>query len=217
MLSPGAALSWLRDQCCSEESQTAQKMRTSVYEVMDLRAEESPPGANGLLFLPYMRGERSPIWDPLARGVFFGLSLDTTRGDMIRSMLEGTAYGLRQNLEIAKQRLGFAVKELRVVGGGSKSRIWSQIKADALRRPITTMDQQETAVLGAAMLGGLASGRFADCREAVAKAAARPQQTVLPNPDVDSLYSRIYSCYLDLYAQVKDLFERISEIQSGFP
>ena len=217
MLSPGAALSWFRDQCCSEESQTAQKMGTSAYKIMDLKAEASPPGANGLLFLPYMRGERSPIWDPLARGVFFGLSLDTTKGDMIRSMLEGTAYGLRQNLEVAEQQLGFAVKELRVVGGGSKSRTWSQIKADVLRRPVTTMDQQETAVLGAAMLGGLASGRFADFREAVAKAGARPLQIISPNSDAEFLYSRIYSCYLDLYARVKDLFERMSEIHSGSP
>lgn len=214
MLSPGAALSWFRDQCCSEESQSARKMETSVYQIMDLKAEASPPGANGLLFLPYMRGERSPIWNPLARGVFFGLSLDTTKGDMIRSMLEGTAYGLRQNLEIAEQQLGFTVKELRVVGGGSKSRIWNQIKADVLRRPVTTMNQQETAVLGAAMLGGLASGRFADFHEAVAKAATRPLQFVPPNPDVDALYGWTYSCYLDLYDRIKELFERMSEIEA---
>jgi xylulokinase len=189
-------------------------METSVYQIMDLKAEASPPGANGLLFLPYMRGERSPIWNPLARGVFFGLSLDTTKGDMIRSMLEGTAYGLRQNLEIAEQQLGFTVKELRVVGGGSKSRIWNQIKADVLRRPVTTMNQQETAVLGAAMLGGLASGRFADFHEAVAKAATRPLQFVPPNPDVDALYGWTYSCYLDLYDRIKELFERMSEIEA---
>jgi ribulose kinase len=79
------------------------------------------------------------------------------------------------------------------------------------------MDQQETAVLGAAMLGGLASGRFADFREAVAKAGARPLQIISPNSDAEFLYSRIYSCYLDLYARVKDLFERMSEIQSGSP
>jgi xylulokinase len=189
-------------------------MKKSVYQIMDLKAEASPPGANGVLFLPYMRGERSPIWNPLARGVFFGLSLDSTKGDMIRSMLEGTAYGLRQNLEIAEQQLGLIVKELRVVGGGSKSRIWSQIKADVLRRHVTTLSQQETAVLGAAMLGGLASGRFADFREAVAMAAAQPLQVVSPNPDLAALYGRTYSCYLDLYDRIKDLFERVSEIEA---
>jgi len=191
----------------------AEKMGKSVFRIMVLRAEASPAGSNGLLFLPYMRGERSPIWNPLARGVFFGLSLDSTKGDMIRSMLEGTAYGLRQNLEIAQQNLGLDLKELRVVGGGSKSAIWSQIKADVLRRSVTTLNQQETAVIGGAMLGGLASGRFADCREAVAKAAARPMQTFSPNPDACTLYDRTFDCYLALYRSLQDLFEKMSQIQ----
>ena len=217
MLSPGAALSWFKDQCCTEERQVANRTGRSVYQIMDLEAGASPPGANGLLFLPYMRGERSPIWDPLARGVFFGLSLDSTKGDMIRSILEGTGYGLRQNLEIAQQHLGFIVNELRVVGGGSKSGIWSQIKADILRKPIVTLDQQETAVIGAAMLGGLASGRFQNCDEAVARAAARPVRSAPPNPDVRVLYDRTYACYLLLYSGLKSLFERVSRIRSDGP
>jgi xylulokinase len=212
MLSPGAALSWFRDQCCLEERQVAEKIGLSTYKIMDLEAESSPPGANGLLFLPYMQGERSPIWDPFARGVFFGLSLDTTKGDMIRSMLEGTAFGLRQNLEIAEERLGFPVRELRVVGGGSKSIIWSQIKADILRKPITILNQQETAVMGAAMLGGLASGRFSDYREASSKASAQPWRALSPNSDFYTRYQQMYTSYLSLYLNAKEVFEQLSRL-----
>jgi xylulokinase len=214
MLSPGAALSWFRDQCCSEEKQVAQKLGLSAYKIMDLEGEISPPGANGLLFLPYMQGERSPVWDPHARGLFFGLSLDTTRRDMIRSILEGTAYGLRQNLEIAEKNLGFSAKELRIVGGGSKSTIWSQIKADILKRPLTMLSQQETAVMGAAMLGGLASGRFVDYREAVCEASAQPLRVLPPNPDWGSLYDQMYDSYLSLYLSNKELFEQLSRARS---
>jgi xylulokinase len=212
MLSPGAALSWFRDQCCLPEKRTAEDLGLSAYQIMDLEAKISPPGANRLLFLPYMRGERSPVWDPYARGVFFGLSLDTTKADMIRSILEGTAYGLRQNLEIAEKNLGLRAKDLRAVGGGSKSAIWTQIKADVLKRPITVLNLQETAVLGAAMLGGLASGRFAEHREAVSKASAQPLRVLSPDPETGLLYDQMYESYLSLYLSLKELFERISKV-----
>lgn len=212
MLSPGAALSWFRDQFCLQEKEIAQKLALSSYQIMDLESENSPPGCNGLIFLPYMRGERSPVWNPYARGVFFGLSLETSKGDLIRSMLEGTAYGLRQNLEIGEKVLGFPVKEIRTVGGGAKSKVWSQIKADILKRPMTLLDQQETAVMGAAMLGGLASGRFGDYKEAAFKASAQPWRVFSPHPDLGPLYDQMYESYLILYRRLEDLFEKVSKV-----
>jgi xylulokinase len=131
---------------------------------------------------------------------------------MIRSILEGTAYGLRQNLEIAEKNLGLRAKDLRAVGGGSKSAIWTQIKADVLKRPITVLNLQETAVLGAAMLGGLASGRFAEHREAVSKASAQPLRVLSPDPETGLLYDQMYESYLSLYLSLKELFERISKV-----
>ncbi len=217
MLSPGAALSWFRDQFCLPEKEAAHQIGLSPYRIMDLEAESSPPGANGVLFLPYMGGERSPIWDPLAKGVFIGLSLDTTRGDLIRSILEGTAHGLRQNLEIAEKSLSFKVEELRIVGGGSKSEIWSQIKSDILKRPISVLNRQETAALGAAMLGGLASGRFADSREALSVASARPFRVFSPHSDASALYDQMYFSYLALYPSLKDIFEQIWKIRQPSP
>ncbi|MDH7498800.1 MAG: xylulokinase [candidate division NC10 bacterium] len=212
MLSPGAALSWFKDQFCAQEQEMAQKLALSAYQIMDLESESSPPGCNGLIFLPYMRGERSPVWNPYARGVFFGLSLESTKADVIRSMLEGTAYGLRQNLEIGEKLLQSAVKEIRAVGGGAKSKVWSQIKADILKRPLTLLDQQETAVTGAAMLGGLASGRFANYQEAALRASAHPWRVFSPNPDLGPLYDQMYASYLALYQRLDDLFEKVSKI-----
>jgi xylulokinase len=212
MLSPGAALSWFRDQCCSEERQIAERLQISPYRIMDLQAEQSPPGARGILFLPYLQGERSPVWDPHARGVFFGLSLESTKGDMIRSILEGTAYGLRQNLEVAESELGLVASEIKSVGGGAKSLLWSQIKADILRRRITLLNYQETAVLGAAMLGALASGRYSNYREAVSQAAASSARVLIPNPRLEFFYARMYDSYVSLYLQLRELFERTSRI-----
>lgn len=212
MLSPGAALSWFRDQCCSEERQAAERLRISPYKIMDLEAEVSPPGARGILFLPYLQGERSPWWDPHARGVFFGLSLDSTKGDLIRSIMEGTAFGLRHNLEIAENELGLAANEIKSVGGGAKSLLWSQIKADILRRSIILLNFQETAVLGAAMLGGLASGHYSSYREAVSQASANSARVVIPNPVLEPLYNRMYESYISLYLQLKELFARTSRI-----
>lgn len=215
MLSPGAALSWFRDQFCLQEKKVAQDLGLSAHQIMDLEAHSSPPGANGLLFLPYMRGERSPIWDAFARGVFCGLSLDTTKGDMIRSILEGTAYGIRQNMEIAEQDLGLKVRDLKVVGGGSISPIWGQIKADVLKKNITTLTLQETAVLGAAMLGGMASGRYMDFRDSIAKASARTLKSSFPEPEVSSIYDQMYASYLSLYLNTKGIFEQLSKIRSS--
>lgn len=214
MLSPGAALRWFKDQFCSEEEEMARKLALSPYRIMDLESENSSPGSNGLIFLPYMQGERSPVWNPHARGVFFGLSLETTKADMIRCMLEGAAYGLRQNLGIGEGSLGVAVKEIRIVGGGAKSKAWSQIKADILKRPMILLDQQETAVLGAAMLGGLASGRFKDHKEAAWKTSAHPSREFLPNPDLGRLYDQMYESYLTLYRRMEDLFEKVFQVRS---
>ena len=115
MSTPGAALQWFRDRLYRPGAGAGQG---DSYEAMSREAEESPPGANGLIFLPYMMGERSPIWDPHARGVFFGLSLSTTRADMIRAILEGAAYGLRQMFEIAESRIGRNFDQVIAVGGG---------------------------------------------------------------------------------------------------
>jgi len=209
MVAPGAAYQWFREQFCYYEKEMGEKLKISAYEVMDLEAKKSPAGANGLIFLPYLAGERCPIWDPYARGVFFGFSLSTTRGDFIRAILEGTAYGLRQNLEIVEKDLGFSINAFHTVGGGAKSDLWNQIKADVMNKTVHTMNIKETAVLGAAMLGGMAAGVYADYKDAVKQAAASPLQTHTPNRQLYPLYTRLFEVYKALYPDLKDRFTQL--------
>lgn len=211
MVAPGAAYQWFREQFCRYEKEMGEKLGISAYELMDLEAKKSPPGAGGVLFLPYLAGERCPIWDPFARGLFFGFSLSSTRGDFIRAILEGTAYGLRQNMEIVEKELGFPVNAFHTVGGGAKSDLWNQIKADTMNKMVHTLNIKETAVLGAALLGGLAAGIYRDYREAVKQAAASPLQTYLPNPELYPLYTRFFEIYKALYPDLKERFRELHQ------
>ena len=206
MVAPGAAYQWFREQFGLHEKEICAKLGIRAYEVMDLEAAKSPPGANGVIFLPYLAGERSPIWDPYARGLFFGFSLSTTRGDFIRAILEGTAYGLRQNVEIVEEGLGYPIEAFQTVGGGAKGDVWNQIKADVMNKAVGPMNIKETAVLGAAMLGGIAAGVYDDYRDAVKQAAASSSQTFTPNPPLYPLYTELFDVYKALYTDVKERF-----------
>ena len=135
LVATGGALRWFRDQLGEPERLAAQAQGIDPFEVLSAEAAGSPAGANRLLFLPYMFGERSPIWDTDARGVFFGLSLASTKADMVRAILEGAAFGLRHNLEAAAAA-GFHARTLACVGGGARSPVWNQIKADVTGMPI---------------------------------------------------------------------------------
>jgi xylulokinase len=206
MSTPGAALQWFRDQLYLPARPGAQG---SGFEAMTREAEGSPPGANGLIFLPYMMGERSPIWDPHARGVFFGLSLSTTRADMIRAILEGAAYGLRQMFDLAEQRLGRTFDRVISVGGGAQNRLWTQIKADVWGRTILTPRLQEGACLGAAMVGGVAAGIYPDWQTAVDRASVKEAQETPPRGELYDVYSRYYEVYAGLYP---DLAARYAQL-----
>jgi xylulokinase len=210
MSTPGAALQWFRDQLYLQGGQAA---REDAYEAMSREAERSRPGANGLIFLPYMMGERSPVWDPHARGVFFGLSLSTTRADMIRAILEGAAYGLRQMFEIAEAKLGQRFDVVVAVGGGAQNRFWTQIKADVWGKTVLTPHYQEGACLGAAMVGGVAAGVYADWQEAVDMAAVKDGRETLPREELHAVYSRYYQVYTGLYPDLAERYVQLWEVE----
>jgi len=210
---PGASLAWFRDHFCEMEVQEAAAAGMDAYDLMCERAAQSPPGARRLLFLPYLSGERSPIWDPNARGVLFGLSLATTRADVTRAILEGTAFGLRQNVAVAEEILGKPFESIRLVGGGSRSPLWCQIKADVLGRPVQTGDYGEMAVLGAAMLGGLAVGAYKDYGEAVRLASPKATARFEPRSELRELYDELYAIFCALYSQLKPSFAAMARIE----
>ncbi len=152
----GGAFNWLRQRVWPD---------LGGMEELERLAAESGPGANGLIFLPYLAGERSPIWDPAASGLWLGLRMDHTRGDLIRAVFEGTAFGLKQIVERGKRVWGCAPESLLGVGGGARSMLWSEIKSDILGIEYLRADEPDAAAWGAAVIGGVAAGVFSGAED----------------------------------------------------
>jgi xylulokinase len=191
MLSAAGSLRWLRNVLGAEEA------------VLVGEAASREPGAEGLLFLPYLTGERTPHNDPAARAAFAGLTSRHDRGALTRAVLEGVAYGLRDSLELM-QELGFAASVGRVSGGGARSELWSEIVATVLGIPLERTAVDEGAAYGAALLAGVRSGRFADAHEAVAQ-CVRVTGRIEPNPSWAKLYDEGYERFRALYPALRAL------------
>ena len=169
-----------------------------------MEASQWAPGAEGLLFQPYLAGERTPHADPDARGAFVGLSLRHERGALVRALLEGVAYGLRDSLELLKE-LGVEAEVGRVSGGGARSALWLRIVASVLGLPLErTAASEEGAAFGAALLGGVASGAFADAAEAVA-ACVHVTDRIEPDDGWRPAYEDGYARYRELYPALRPL------------
>ena len=210
MVATGGALRWFRDQLGESEVAEAQRLGADPFDLLGRRAAQSPPGANHLIFLPYMYGERSPIWDSDARGVFFGLSLATTKGDLVRAIMEGAAYGLRHNIETAAAD-GFPVATLACVGGGARSALWNQIKADVLGLPISLPAAASGAAMGDAIVAAAGAGLYASIEEAV-DAMVKVGRVYLPQADVAPLYDGYYHVYRDLYPALRASFRDLAGV-----
>lgn len=206
----GGSLRWFRDQLGDAERQEAAALGLDPFELLSRAAASSPPGANRLVFLPYMYGERSPIWDTDARGVLFGLSLATRKADIVRAIMEGAAFGLRHNVEAA-QAGGFDPQTLACVGGGARSPVWNQIKADVLQRPITLPAASSGAAMGDAIVAAAGAGLYAGIEEAVAHMVA-PGMTYQPRPAYAALYDELYGVYRRLYPALRPEFHRLAAV-----
>jgi xylulokinase len=196
MLSAAGSLGWFRHMLAPDEG----------YDALVAEAERWEPGAEGLLFLPYLAGERTPHVDPDARGAFVGLSLRHDRGALVRAVLEGVAYGLRDSLEILRA-LGCRLDVGRVSGGGARSELWLAIVASVLGLPLERTAAEEGAAYGAALLGGVAGGVFADVEEAVASCVS-VRDTIEPVPAWEEIYAEGYARYRALYPALEPLEER---------
>jgi xylulokinase len=191
MLSAAASLRWLRGAV------------GGTYEELTAEAERWPPGTDGLTFLPYLAGERTPHADPDARGAFAGLHAGHDRGALARAVLEGVAYGLRDSLELLRE-LGVEPESGRVSGGGARSDLWVRIVASVLRLPLERTAVEEGSAYGAALLGGVAGGTFADVHEGVAR-CVRVQGTIEPDADWADAYDRGYERFRALYPALRPL------------
>jgi xylulokinase len=181
MLSAAGSLSWFRDLVGAE------------YGTLDADAARWDPGVEGLLFAPYLAGERTPHVDPDVRGAFTGLSLRHDRGALARAVMEGVAFGLRDSLGLLRE-IGVAAQVGRVSGGGARSDLWVRIVASALRLPIERMQLEEGAAYGAALLAGVHAEVFADLSDAVER-CVRVRETIEPEWDYEDAYARFRSLY----------------------
>lgn len=168
-------------------------------------AEKSKPGAEGLVFLPYLNGERTPHPDPNARGVYFGMSIRHAKGDLVRSVMEGVAYSLRDTVEILREK-GIEVNEVRAAGGGAVSPLWRQIQADVFHAKVVTTNVKEAPATGAAMMAAVGTGIFADLKEAADKVIKIETVTEPIKKNVE-LYDDFYETYQKLYKSLKELYE----------
>jgi xylulokinase len=207
MQAAGGSYQWLRDNFGLPEKDAGARLGVSAYELMNLQAAQSPAGANGLLFLPYLLGERSPRWNPKARGAFIGLTMKHNRADMIRAGLEGITFNLRVILEAFLEQ-NTPVEAMRVIGGGARGRVWRQIMADIYGLPVLRPAILEEATsMGAAIAGGIGVGLFDDW--SVAERLTPIVDTCLPDTTLKTEYDCQYALFNRAYAALEPLFDEM--------
>jgi len=215
MLSAGGSLQWLRDTLLAEQVAKLRRARKdpgALYDDLVGQAAKAPPGCDGLLFLPYLTGERCPYPDPNARGGWIGLTSRHDRAAMVRAVMEGITYGMRDQVEIVREQ-GVAIRQVRAGGGGAASRLWRQMQADMYHAQVVTINTQEGAAYGVALLAAVATGCFASVAQACDR-AIKITGTLKPVAASRKLYDRWYPQYRALYADLKGRFEAMAETAS---
>lgn len=197
MLSAASCNKWFCDEIIREKD----------YDAVQSEISRDRLGENEVFFLPYLMGERSPINDTDARGVFIGMSMNTTRADMAQAILEGVAFAIKDNIEIARS-VGIDIERSKICGGGARSRLWQSIFSSVLNIPLDIPLTEEGPGYGGAMLAMVGTGLFPDVRKCT-EALTRVKETVLPDPVLAEKYEKRYSEYKRIYPSVKDLFKEL--------
>ncbi|CAM4174949.1 FGGY-family carbohydrate kinase [Paenibacillus alkaliterrae] len=215
MQTAGAAYEWAVRSFAAKELADFEAGRgsgESPYEAVEQELRKLPWGANGLVFHPYLMGERSPLWDKDARGTFFGLGIGHTRFDMLRAVMEGISYGLRSIAEVLEQSA--AIDRYTVIGGGMRSAVWRSVLSAVLGKPIDVPSQTgEATSLGAAMSAGIAAGMYTGYGDAAAK-LRRDMQVTLPDAEGSKVYEEGYRLYNRLYEVLKDEYGALERLRT---
>ncbi len=197
----GLSLKWFRDNFCRAEMDTAAMMGVDPYYLMDKEADTVPIGANRLLYLPYLMGERTPHLDPNARGMFFGLSAIHTKKDMLRAVMEGVSYSLMDCLSVFGE-MGISAEEMLACGGGGSSPLWRKMLADLYGCTVKTIASKEGPALGVALLAGVGAGIYSSVPEAC-DAVIRTDKATDCDPENHRRYQEYYQLYTEIYPQIK--------------
>lgn len=207
----GLSLKWYRDNFCHAEMDAADGMGVDPYYLMDQQAAKIAPGCEGLMYLPYLMGERSPHNDPNAKGVFFGLSAKHTKYDMLRAVMEGVAYSLSDCLEVVKE-MGIDASEVRASGGGGKSKLWRQMQADMFGCDINTINVSEGPALGVALLAAVGAGIYSSVPEAC-EATIKVKETMKPIAENVETYKKYFPIYQGVYKALKPQFKAVADVK----
>ncbi len=206
-ISAGASVTWFLETFCQAEIAAARADGRDPHALLEKDAGPLPPGAEGLVFLPYLMGERSPVWDAQASGCFVGLGLHHGRPHLYRAVLEGVAFALRHNIEAGLRGAARLDERLIVVGGASRSDLWMQIVADITGRPVWTIAEDVEASLGAAMLAAYGTGVID--ADTVRRGWVAPVERALPDPGARAAYDALFESYLALYPALKPVMHRL--------
>lgn len=206
----GLSMRWFRDEFCQEESDLAEQLEVDPYEIMTKKASEAPLGSKGLIYLPYLMGERTPHLDPDAKGVFFGLTPSHTKSEMLRAIMEGVTFSLKDCLDLINE-MGISVDEIRVSGGGSRSELWRRIQADVFGKGVSTIHASEGPALGVAILAGVGTGIYPSVKEACNQLISygEPQEPLRSHTEV---YRYLHEVYQKLYTNLRGAFKTHSQL-----
>jgi xylulokinase len=204
----GLSLRWVRDNIGLPERALERWTDIDAYEILSKEAASVSAGSEGLVFLPYLQGERTPHLDPYARGGWIGLTASHDRRHLVRSVLEGVAFSLKDCFNIISEQ-GLRLEQIRATGGGAKSPLWRQIIADVLGTELVTTNATEGPAFGAALLAGVAGGVYGSVQQACAQ-TVRVLERTAPNPATADAYARAYETYTALYPALKPIISRPS-------
>ena len=197
----GLSLQWLRNQLAPGAS----------YDQLTAEAATAPAGSQGLFWLPYLMGERTPHLDARARGGWIGLTARHTRADLIRAVIEGVSYSQKDCLDIIEE-LGVAVSSVRASGGGARSLLWRQILADVFGKRVASLESQEGSAYGAALLAAVGTGEYASVSE-ICRAVIRERESLMPLPRESALYAQAHPTYRALYPALRNIYERMNNVE----
>ena len=210
MQAGGGSYQWFKNTMCESESAEAESKGMDVYDILNLKAQAAPEGSGGIIFLPYLMGERSPLWNPNARGCFIGLSMIHDKGHMTRAVLEGVAYNMKLIADAFAEQ-GVDTEAVRMIGGGAKSELWRMIFANVMEKPVLKLNFIEEATsVGAAIAGGVGVGVFSSINDS--DKLVHITEEARPQTEGVNVYRKSYAVFKESVGRLHDIFDMLSHI-----
>ncbi|GKX67178.1 xylulokinase [Inconstantimicrobium mannanitabidum] len=200
----GLSLNWFKRTFCAKEVEDCKTSDVNIYDLLTEKAAKSKPGSNGVVYLPYLMGERTPHLDPNVKGAFLGVTLMNNHDDFVRSVLEGVSFSLKNCLDIIED-MKIKIDDIRISGGGAESEVWRQILSDIFQYKLTTIKASEGPALGVAILAGVGAGIYESVEDACNKIVKGGDNVVNPNPELKEVYEKTYEVYNSAYPRIKDI------------